>query len=268
MFLAVIANDLPMEPLLAERDGIVSDLNMQMGAFRDMHREALAADPDWSPRVRSLLQRCIKESREEKRTKRRQTKKAAAIAAAVLGATTVSAFARGEEVVLQGTQIAIGVRHSGSIYRSGHGALQISLLGPEGTRLSSLCMFQEDTPALDQLASIALHIEAGAESDVVGAGNLFATTTSALEHPVIAARLDAPRNHVDIGAMDDLVFSRNGGTRLARDPHQERLLEVAKRDYTAKHIPTYYAALSTFVFGRHQRHPLIQRYLGILQTTA
>lgn len=99
-------------------------------------------------------------------------KRASNIAAAIIGPQEVSRFASGEEILIESPEgIDIKVHRNGSITNSGHGAVKVALY-KEGNFLSNLCVYQ-DLPALDQLASLALHAKSGAIVDVVKVGNLY-----------------------------------------------------------------------------------------------
>lgn len=136
-------------------------------------------------RMRVFYQKHRPSSREVRRN-RRAVVRAATVAAAVLGSAAVSAFARGEAVRIDAGDIALRVTLAGSISASGHGALKIGLADGD-THLSGLCIYQE-LPALDQLASLALHAKAGGVAEILQAGNLYNTAPAAFTHPMLLAK--------------------------------------------------------------------------------
>lgn len=155
------------------RAAVFADMDRQRSAIRTTHVAVQRREPALRKTVRA---------------ERRIVRRAAMIAAAIIGAQSVSAFARGEEVMLPGERFTIGVRLQGPISASGHGAVQVAL-HHGGRRLAKLCTYQEGTPALDQLASLALEVSAGEEDGILDNGNLFAVEDAGNMHPIIRERL-------------------------------------------------------------------------------
>jgi len=165
------------------------------------------------------------------RRQRRAVVRAASIAAAVLGASTVSAFAQGEPVHIPAGDISIEVALSGPIHAGGHGALRIRLADGSARHLSGLCLYQE-APALDQLASLALHAKAGAVGDLIKAGNLYNTAAEAYSHPLLAEKKPKPAVSIDdIGRWADTHVARHAMIQeyavRRRDAFGERVFIVA-----------------------------------------
>lgn len=173
---------------------------------------------------------CAREapSKRVTRQERGKIKRAASIAAAVLGASSVSAFARGEPVMIRGEQVAFSVSLSGGLAAQGHSAVRVGLHDLNGKRLSGLCVYYPETPALDQLAAMALDVSAGAEDEIIATGNLYELEKDALDHPVIKQKYREP--------------ARSGF--LLRDPGQLRV-----RAYQDEMIDTYIEVLATEICG-------------------
>jgi hypothetical protein len=169
--------------------------------------------------------------RQEQRRQRRMIVKSAAIATALLGASAVSAFARGEPVALRGETIVLQARAARTLGTIGHGALDLTLEHPDGAELGKLCCFFRETPALDQLAAFALHFAAGEERAVLETGNLYALRPEAIAHPLLAEK-----------AIKRLAAS-------ARPNRHERQQAAKSRYYDAtRHI--YVDAVRREVWGR------------------
>ncbi|MGB3833719.1 MAG: hypothetical protein WA975_17860 [Mesorhizobium sp.] len=168
------------------------------------------------------------------RRNRRTTIRAATIAAAILGASSVSAFAKGETISIPAGDITIQVGREGPIHTTGHGALRIKLADAENKHLSGLCLYQ-DLPALDQLASLALHAQSGSVSDLIAAGNLYNTAASAYSHPLLASK--KPK----VAAAIDGFF-------LWRDTHQAKQALIA--EFTERRREDFTARVFTVVLGR------------------
>lgn len=144
--------------------------------------------------------------------RRRSTIRAAALASAIVGAGAVSAFARGEPVRLEADQLVLEVRLGGGLDRKGHSALNVMLKDTADQYLGGLCIYQ-DLPALDQLASLALHVQAGGIADVISTGNVFNPAPAAFAHPLLASKAPPP-----------VAVAEMTGTRLyAIDDHGIRI---------------------------------------------
>ena len=120
---------------------------------------------------------------------RRAVQRATRFCSNLIGVDKVSAFARGQAVALQGQGIIIEVARNRSIGTMGHGALDVRLCADDGTRLANICVYFDKTPAIDQLAAIAMHVGAGDDAAVIETGNLFNITKAGTNHPVVLARM-------------------------------------------------------------------------------
>ncbi|MCW2195130.1 hypothetical protein AB7M45_007901 [Bradyrhizobium elkanii] len=172
---------------------------------------------------------------------RRAVRRAASFCAGLLGPAKVGAFARGEAITFAGRDVSIEVARARSIATVGHGALEVKLCAQDGTRLANVCVFFDKTPALDQLAAIAMHVEAGDESAIIQTGNLFNVTAAGSEHPVVRARLaQMPKAEVEV-----LAPGRRRRTASEYDKQK-----AALRRYTADTIDIYAEAVRARVWGR------------------
>ena len=122
------------------------------------------------------------------RQKRKVAKRAAIFAAGLLGASTVSAFAAGQPVHIEGQSMVFEVKKRGTIHRSGHASLELSVLDKGRTKLADLCFFIEGTPALDQLTGLALAVQAGEEKDILATANLTKVEPAGVGHELLGAR--------------------------------------------------------------------------------
>ncbi len=172
----------------------------------------------------------------------KSTKRAALFAASLLGAAAVSSFARGEEVMLPADDLTLGVKLSRSIHSMGHGAVEVRLREPGGDLVSHLCVYQDATPALDQLASIAMHVATGDAQHIVRTGNLYGINKP--DSPLIAGRIKPPpAGHDPQDALQ--VFGS--------DYQRDRLLVAA---YQRDMAQVYLDAVTVAVFGRDAKHLL------------
>lgn len=131
------------------------------------------------------------------RQRRKTTAKASAVASQVLGPQSVSAFVRGEPIEIPGPTLTLRLSSAGSIEHDGHGALRTEIVSHTGEPLGGLCVYIENTPALDQLAALSLYMsDAESEAELLSKSNLIALTEAGRSHPALAAR------HRDSGAFD------------------------------------------------------------------
>lgn len=188
-----------------------------------------------SPRVRLKRKRAIQGRAVIKRSLRAAT--------AVLPESDVRAFIHGERICLSGATIDLAVRLQATLSEKGHGVLNVTAIARDGTALASLCVFHERTPALDQLAALALAMGAGEEADIIHDANIVQMFPAGREHPLLAAR-----EKRDAAVLAD-TRSRNW-TQIDRSYwsfEERRARETAYWDAT-KHI--WIERLAVFVCGR------------------
>lgn len=177
---------------------------------------------------------------QERRRRQSVVKKAAVMAAAMLGASTVSTFARGEPVHVPGRDVVFEFRSASRLDALGHGGVDVALLSKEGKRLSRLCVYHEKTPALDQLTAFALRIAAGDESEIIKTGNLFGIEAAAADHPALMER---------IKAKAEVPAPARGWHRNDNERFRARCAE-----YCAETAPIYRRAVAEVLFGRRFHH--------------
>ncbi len=180
---------------------------------------------------------------------RKVIRRAAGFCAGLIGSDKVSAFARGEPVALAGRDMVLTVAKNRGLASLGHGALDVALCAPDGTRLANVCVFFDKTPAIDQLAAIALHVGAGDEGAIIKTGNLFNISKEGSRHPLVLTRLAqkaAPGVAEAAAAMDRI--NRHG---FEPSRHERQL--AAMRRYKADVIQIYLDAVKVQVWGRDSR---------------
>ena len=120
--------------------------------------------------------------------KRKSAKRAALFAAGLLGASTISAFASGKPVHIEGQSMVFEVRKRASIHRIGHAALDIAVLDKSRTKLADLCFYIQGSPTIDQLSGIALSVQAGEEREVLATANITRVTPAGVCHELLGER--------------------------------------------------------------------------------
>lgn len=113
-----------------------------------------------------------------------------------------------------------------------------------GVELGGLCLYFEDTPVLDQLAALAMHVQAGEERDLVADGNLYSVTQYGLSHPILVGRKrDAAVAAVAAAALDNPA--------LVRSPVLDRVeFSKVRDDYCSRRLPDYVSVLAVQLLGR------------------
>jgi hypothetical protein len=173
----------PLPPVTAEGFELLNEtLNRQRDRANERSRAWLR---EHAPAIR-------KESKRQRHNERRSLIRAATLASAIVGASAVSAFARGEPVRLPADNIVFEISPGGSVNRHGHGALTVVLKDNADVYLGKMCIYQQKLPALDQLASLALHIQSGEVAEVLASGNLFNASPAAFAHPLLAGKKPPP----------------------------------------------------------------------------
>lgn len=120
------------------------------------------------------------------RAYRKRVRRAAATASSFLGPEAVSRFARGEMVIMKGQNLSFGVKSSGLLGGLGHGQINLTALDTGSEKpLANLCLFFPNTPALDQLTAIKLHLDAGMEQEIVQDANILGLTAEGVGHPLL-----------------------------------------------------------------------------------
>ncbi len=192
---------LPLPSSLQTGDNYLHLMDQHLRAQREAQYAEMA-------RIREMHKTTPYKIAKKAREHRKITTKAAVMAVALVGTSAVSAFARGERVHIHGQEVDFAVRASGNMSAIGHGGVRVEILDKTGARLSNLCVYHEDTPALDQLTAFALRIQSGQERDIIETGNLFGVEAAALDNPVLKdrAKARAPADETDIFPRDHNLF--------------------------------------------------------------
>ena len=141
-------------------------------------------------------------------------KRSVALASAILGAATVSAFARGEPVIIPGQQVNLQIARNSLLKHSGHGTVRCTFVDKDKKLLANLCVYHKDTPTLDQLAAFALTMQAGEEAALLESANFTLITKEGLKHPFIQKKkqkeppININLNMRILTPRDDLTLER------------------------------------------------------------
>ena len=210
----------------ADCDALMAVVDAQRQAYRienERRIREMITKPIAVPRITI-------EAKRRERHRRRVIHRAASTAAAVLGTDAVSRFARGEPVIIDGATLSIAVERSGSSAHMGHSAIGVTALDKQGTRLASMCVYHERTPALDQLTALGLSMAAGEEEEIIRTANLSNITDAGRSHPLIAAKI-ADKITADV-LRSGMVTIVDAGTGRVVSRHQrgDRSHHVVQRE--------------------------------------
>lgn len=194
----------PPDQILAERDRMCEDIRGQRWRRDEEVRKSLGSAAAMRRRLDKKANKVVR--------------RAAVMAAALLGASTVSAFARGQAVTLPGKECALVVTKASRLHAVGHGGLSVTATTLDGKPMADLCVYFGDTPALDQLTAFALFAAAGEEFEVLKQGNLIRVHADGVGHPLIEARA-AQRLEARAAAMARVIAGDGGpdDAEIARD---------------------------------------------------
>jgi hypothetical protein len=224
-------------PILAYDRESIEALFAQLEDQTSERQRIIRQEAAYQALLRQMDAGARKAKRETEAARRKVLKRASRIAAAIVGLSAVSAFAKGEPVRLDGEKIAIEARLAHSIGAAGHGAVNVSVLDLDGTRLCRLCVYQ-DLPALDQLASLALHVQAGAEMEILQTGNCFAIEPAGYEHPVLKERVKSQQEVIipppgQVASVQRLDRDRFRANMAAYDREMRPVYRTAIAEYCA-----------------------------------
>jgi hypothetical protein len=159
---------------------------------------------DWRLQINAIKRIEQRRGRRDEKTARKVILRSLRAATSIIGAEGVSAFLRGEEVRLVGSESILVVSKRGGLTERGHGCLSIGLADRNGTRLADLCTFIEDTPTLDQLAAFGLWMASGGDRAVLEKANVIGTEEAGRNHPLLTAKATR-RFRAREDALADLV---------------------------------------------------------------
>ena len=158
---------------------------------------------DWRAQLNWSQVRTAAVHLDAERKKRKVILRSLRAATSIVGTETVSAFLRGEEIKLIGSESILVVRKRGLLTDTGHGCLSVGLLDRSGTRLADLCTFVEDTPCLDQLSAFALWMASGEDREVIKTANVIDVTNEGRGHPLL---IRPSRDLICEQAMAELIM--------------------------------------------------------------
>lgn len=111
---------------------------------------------------------------EQKKKDRGIIKRSIKIAEKLLGYETTKIFINGHKIRFEGKYAFYELRKTSPIQKMGHGSSVLSLFDKKhDIHICDVCIYTPDVPALDHVASIAMHIKTGNEEKLLEIGNPY-----------------------------------------------------------------------------------------------
>lgn len=142
-------------------------------------------------------------------------------------------FLGGDYVSIDGQRFRFVMKKQYSLTTTGHGGLEIQIANKAGAHLSNLCLYFEGTPAVDQVAAIAMHVAAGEEDDMIRTGNLYNLQPGAENNMALTTlkpqKFEPSRRELrDIGFMIP-PYMRKRGDEEQRDTVRQAAVPICER---------------------------------------
>jgi hypothetical protein len=96
----------------------------------------------------------------------------------IAGAETARACLDGEQITVRGSKFDFRLRVA-NLRSTAHGAIEVFVTDKEAVELASLCVYIDQTPALDQMAALILDVTAGNEDKIIRRANVIRSTEAA-----------------------------------------------------------------------------------------
>lgn len=143
----------------------------------------------WNEHIIRNLAPALRQKPEDQQRHRRILKRATSTAVAVLGPQPVSDFVAGRIVTIKGQTLDLEIGRVGSAATIGHSGIHVTAACPTtGARLADLCVYHENTPALDQFTALSMAMQAGEEAEIIKTANLSRVSDAGRAHPLIQER--------------------------------------------------------------------------------
>lgn len=125
--------------------------------------------------------RTVEQKRKEKRL-RRAINRSYTLLASVAGRHTARACIDGDTIVVDGKKFDFRLRVA-NLRSTAHGAVEVFVTDKNAVELAALCVYIDETPALDQVAALILTVASGNEDEIVRRANIIRSTQAAAENP-------------------------------------------------------------------------------------
>lgn len=187
----------------------------------------------------------------EVKAQRKMIARSAAAAETILGSDQLRRLLAGKALRLRGEHLVFRIQ-TADVSSIGHGGVTVRLEDDTGADLAGLCLYFTDTPALEQVSALALHLQTGGEQEMISTGNLYGVTAAGAANPVLNRRLGQRRPR-DEEAARGLQWEID---QLRRDPGFRRhlageLMRPHRAAYVERTVGTYLEHLTDRAWTTH-----------------
>lgn len=166
----------------------------------EMYAQQAAAIRERSRKINTALRRCAENSMpratrmaeggapirtiEQKRREKRLRKalgRSFTLLSSIAGRRTARACIDGEAIVVEGRRFVFRLRVA-NLRSTAHGAIEVFVTDKDGVELAALCVYIDETPALDQMAALILNVTSGNEDEIIRRANVIRSTQAAAEN--------------------------------------------------------------------------------------
>ena len=124
--------------------------------------------------------RTIEQKRKEKRL-RKAINRSYALLSSIAGRKTARACIDGDVILVEGDKFDFRLRVA-NLRSTAHGAVEVFVTDKNTIELAALCVYMDETPALDQMAAFILNVASGNEDEIVKRANIIRATQAAAEN--------------------------------------------------------------------------------------
>jgi hypothetical protein len=96
----------------------------------------------------------------------------------IAGAQTARACLDGDQIAVEGRKFDFRLRVA-NLRSTAHGAVEVLVTDKDAVELASLCIYINQTPALDQMAALILDVTAGNEDEIIRRANVIRSSEAA-----------------------------------------------------------------------------------------
>lgn len=124
--------------------------------------------------------RTIEQKRMEKRL-RKAISRSFTLLTSIAGRPTARACIDGEAITVEGKKFDFRLRVA-NLRSTAHGAIEVFVTDKDAVELAALCVYIDETPALDQMAALILNVTSGNEDEIIRRANVIRSTQAAAEN--------------------------------------------------------------------------------------
>ena len=206
-----------------------------------MRRDRAIREAERRRKAEAAAPRSGRERREARRLRdlaRRALARSRDLLENLAGRERARAWLAGDTVTVEGRRFDFRLRVA-DIRSTGHGALDVSVTDKDGIELAALCVYAPDTPALDQISAMVLHVSSGDEDEILRRANVIRASEAGLA---------------------DAAFREVRQSRLAAEPAFTPE-ETARREDAARQVGALIAETASWIDRRAPVRRALVRWL-------